>query len=98
MRAPGWIAFHYLVLALGLAGLAVLALRRRWEALVIGLLIAGITVAGGLLLAVPRRNVPLIPLVLVLAATGAAWIVLTVGGWLSERRARTRGTRVPSRA
>jgi 4-amino-4-deoxy-L-arabinose transferase-like glycosyltransferase len=86
MRAVGWKVFHYTLLALAVVGLAVLALRRRWEALVIGLLIGGITVLGGLLLAVPRRNVPLIPLVLALAAVGGAWLWLTVGGWLGERR------------
>jgi 4-amino-4-deoxy-L-arabinose transferase-like glycosyltransferase len=86
MRDSGWIVFHYALLALAVLGLAVLAWRRRWEALVIGLLIAGITVLGGLLLAVPRRNVPLIPLVVTLAAVGGAWISLTVGGWVAERR------------
>jgi 4-amino-4-deoxy-L-arabinose transferase-like glycosyltransferase len=86
MRGGGWIAFHYALLALGLLGLGVLAWRRRWEALVIGLLIASITVLGGLLLAVPRRNVPLMPLVFALAATGGAWLALTVGGRLAERR------------
>ena len=52
------------------------------------LLILGITVLGGLLLAVPRRNVPLMPLVLTLAACGGAWLSLTVGAWLAERRSR----------
>jgi hypothetical protein len=92
MRAGGWIAFHYAVLALALVGLAVLAWRRRWEALVLATLIGGITVVGGLLLAVPRRNVPLMPLVLTLAAAGAVWLALAVGGWLAERR------RAPDRA
>ena len=86
MRAGGWIAFHYAMLALAVVGLAVLAWRRRWEALVLATLIGGITVLGGLLLAVPRRNVPLMPLVLTLAAAGAVWLVLTAGGWLTERR------------
>lgn len=86
MRAPGWIAFHYAVLALALAGLAVLLWRRRWEALAIGVLIAGITLLGGLHLAVPRRILPLMPLVLTLAAAGAAWLSIVVGGWISERR------------
>jgi hypothetical protein len=86
MRGDGWIVFHYALLALGVLGLAVLAARRRWEALLIGLLIVGITVLGGLLLAVPRRNVPLMPLVMALAATGGAWLALTVGGWIAERR------------
>jgi hypothetical protein len=94
MRDSGWIVFHYALLGLAVVGLAVLAWRRRWEALVIGLLIAGITVLGGLLLAVPRRNVPLIPLVVTLAAVGGAWLSLTVGGWVAERR---RARRPPAR-
>ncbi len=95
MRAGGWIAFHYAVLGLAILGLAVLAWRRRWEALVLGTLIGGITVLGGLLLAVPRRNVPLMPLVLTLAAAGAVWLAITAGGWLAERR-RAQG-RAPER-
>jgi 4-amino-4-deoxy-L-arabinose transferase-like glycosyltransferase len=90
MRGSGWIAFHYAILALALVGLAVLAWRRRWEVVVIGLLILGITLLGGLLLAVPRRNVPLMPLVLTLAACGGAWLSLTVGAWLAELRGRGR--------
>jgi hypothetical protein len=93
MRGSGWIAFHYAILALAVVGLVALAWRRRWEVLVIGLLIAGITVLGGLLLAVPRRNVPLMPLVLTLAACGGAWLALTAGGWLAERRGRGRALR-----
>jgi dolichyl-phosphate-mannose-protein mannosyltransferase len=93
MRAGGWIAFHYTMLALAVTGLAVLAWKRRWEALVLGIFILGITVLGGLLLAVPRRNVPLMPLVLALAGTGATWLFMTVGGWLAERRGM-RGGRV----
>jgi 4-amino-4-deoxy-L-arabinose transferase-like glycosyltransferase len=86
MRAGGWITFHYAMLGLALVGLAVLAWRRRWEALVLATLIGGITLLGGLLLAVPRRNVPLMPLVLTLAAAGAVWLAITAGGWLAERR------------
>jgi 4-amino-4-deoxy-L-arabinose transferase-like glycosyltransferase len=88
MRGSGWIAFHYVMLGLALVGLALLAWRRRWEALVLASLIGGITVLGGLLLAVPRRNVPLMPLVLTLAAAGAVWLAIAAGGWLAERRAR----------
>jgi 4-amino-4-deoxy-L-arabinose transferase-like glycosyltransferase len=90
MRAPGWIAFHYGILALAVLGLGILAWRRRWEAVLLVLLIAGITVLGGLLLAVPRRNVPLMPLVLTLAAAGAAWLAVAAGGWIAERRGRAR--------
>jgi ABC-type Mn2+/Zn2+ transport system permease subunit len=76
----------------------VLALRRRWEAIVLAILIGGITVLGGLLLAVPRRNVPLIPLVCVLAATGGAWLVLTAHAWLAVRRSGGDRTRMRGRA
>jgi hypothetical protein len=86
MRSSGWIAYHYALLALGIVGLVVLAARRRWEALVIGSLIVGITVLGGLLLGVPRRNVPLMPLVMVLAATGLTWMYYAIGGLLGTRR------------
>lgn len=78
--------FHYLVLALGLVGLLLLALRRRWEALPLALLIGGISVLGGLLLAGTRRNVPVMPLLLALAG-------VTV--WAAVRRVRERA---PDRA
>jgi 4-amino-4-deoxy-L-arabinose transferase-like glycosyltransferase len=65
-------AFHYVVLALGLAGLALLALRRRWEVLPIALLLAGISLIGGLLLAGVRRNLPVMPIVLALAGVSVA--------------------------
>ena len=45
---------------------------------------------GGLLLAVPRRNVPLMPLVLTLAAAGGAWLSLVVGGWIARAARRSR--------
>jgi 4-amino-4-deoxy-L-arabinose transferase-like glycosyltransferase len=93
MRASGWIAFHYALLAFAIVGLGALAWRRRWETWLLASLIAGITVLGGLLLAVPRRNVPLMPLVFALAAVGAVWLALLVGGWLAERRHRTRARR-----
>jgi MFS family permease len=98
MRAGGWITFHYAILAFALAGLAVLALRRRWEAVVPATLIGGITVIGGFLLGIPRRNVPLMPLVLALAGAGAVWLALVARGWIAERRRAARGSaeRVPA--
>jgi 4-amino-4-deoxy-L-arabinose transferase-like glycosyltransferase len=69
--------FQFTVLALGVAGAVLLAVRRRWEVILIGLLLLGITVVGGLLLAGTRRNVTLMPLVMALAgvtvATAVQW-------------------------
>ena len=59
--------FQFTVLALGLAGLVLLAVRRRWEFFLIAGLLVGVTVVGGLLLAGTRRNVTLMPLVMALA-------------------------------
>jgi hypothetical protein len=55
-----------LVLA-GIGGLALMAWRRRWEAIVIGLPILMVTGIGALTLAPPRRNEILMMLVLPLA-------------------------------
>lgn len=80
-------AYHYTVLALGLLGLALLTLRRRWEAIPIGLLLAGISLIGGLLLAGVRRNLPVMPLVLALAGV----TVVTAAAWLRARWFRGSG-------
>jgi 4-amino-4-deoxy-L-arabinose transferase-like glycosyltransferase len=77
--------YQYVVLALALAGFVLLALRRRWEVVPIALLVLGITVLGGLLLAGTRRNVALMPLVMAVAAVAVVAVVQRV--W----------TRLPSR-
>jgi 4-amino-4-deoxy-L-arabinose transferase-like glycosyltransferase len=71
-------ALHYLLLALGLAGFVLLALRRRWETIPIGLLIVGISAIGGLLLAGNRRNLPVMPLVLACAGVALVGAVARV--------------------
>jgi hypothetical protein len=73
-------ALHYLVLALGLLGLALLALRRRWEVLPIALLLVGISAIGGLLLAGNRRNLPVMPLVLAAAGVTVVLVLARVRG------------------
>src|SRR4051812_5022 len=84
MRDWGWVAYHRLLLALAIAGFVLLALRTstRWAALLLASPIASIAVLGTILLAVPRRQVPLMPLVCVFA--GAA-VVATVQ-WVLARR------------
>jgi 4-amino-4-deoxy-L-arabinose transferase-like glycosyltransferase len=70
MRDWGWVAYHRTLMVLGLIGFLLLAwrARTRWTALLLGAPIACIAVLGTILLAVPRRQVPLMPLVCAFAA------------------------------
>jgi 4-amino-4-deoxy-L-arabinose transferase-like glycosyltransferase len=81
MREPGWELLHWALLAFGLIGLIVLALQRRWEALLIGVIFLAITAISALLVASPRRVLVMMPLVAALAGVGA----VTTGGLLRER-------------
>jgi hypothetical protein len=74
MREPVWAALHWLLVALGLLGLALLAWRRRWEALFLGTIFLAITALSALLVASPRRVLVLVPLLAALAAPGIAWL------------------------
>jgi 4-amino-4-deoxy-L-arabinose transferase-like glycosyltransferase len=74
--------YHYVVLVLGLCGFALLVVRRRWEVLPIAVLIVGISLIGGLLLAGVRRNLPVMPVVLALAGVAVS-AALT---WFLARR------------
>ncbi len=73
MREPAWQAFHWALVALGLLGLVLLAVQRRWEALLIGIVLLAVTATGALLVASPRRVLVTIPLVAALAGVGIAW-------------------------
>jgi 4-amino-4-deoxy-L-arabinose transferase-like glycosyltransferase len=73
MREPAWEALHWLLVALGLLGLGVLAWQRRWEALLLGVVLVAVTATGALLVASPRRVLVTIPLVAALAGIGIAW-------------------------
>jgi 4-amino-4-deoxy-L-arabinose transferase-like glycosyltransferase len=74
MHTPGWAVFHWVLLALGLVGLGVLARARRWEALLLATVLVGATAIGLLLVASPRRALVTIPLVAALSGEGAAWL------------------------
>jgi 4-amino-4-deoxy-L-arabinose transferase-like glycosyltransferase len=66
-------AVQILLVALGLAGLALLAARRRWwELTAMATPIAIVTAVGGITLAAPRRNEVLMTLVFPLAAAALA--------------------------
>ena len=84
-RATYGSTFHFTALVLGLAGLVLLALRRRYEVLLLAALLVGITVVGGLLLAGTRRNVTLMPLVMTLAGVAVAAAVHAARSRLASR-------------
>lgn len=68
MSSPVGRVIQILLVLAGLAGLALLAWRRRWEAIAVGLPIATVTAVAAMTLAPPRRNEILMTLVLPLAA------------------------------
>ncbi|HEY0316677.1 MAG TPA: hypothetical protein VGC49_00070 [Solirubrobacterales bacterium] len=74
MREPLWEALHWALVAFGLLGLAVLAWRRRWEALVLAAVFLSITAISALLVASPRRVLVMLPLVAALAGCGVVWL------------------------
>jgi hypothetical protein len=71
MSEPVWKALHWGLVLFGALGLALLAVRRRWEALLIGVVLLSVTATGALLVASPRRVLVTIPLVAALAGVGA---------------------------
>jgi dolichyl-phosphate-mannose-protein mannosyltransferase len=72
MRRPLWEGLHWALLALGLAGLLALALRRRWEAIPLAAVFVAITAISALLVASPRRVLVLVPLLAALAGMAVA--------------------------
>jgi len=74
-----------LVLA-GLAGLGLLAWRRRWEAIAMGIPVVVVTAVGALTLAPPRRNEILMTLVLPLAALALADAAVWIRGRIDGPR------------
>jgi hypothetical protein len=80
MHEPGWELLHWLLVAFGLVGLVVLALQRRWEALLIAVIFLAITAISALLVASPRRVLVMMPLLAALAGVGAtaSWQQLRV--------------------
>jgi hypothetical protein len=88
MRDWGWVAYHRALLLLAIVGFVLLVLRppTRWAALLLASPIACIAVLGTILLAVPRRQVPLMPLVCVFAGVA----VVRAVGWVLERRTARR--------
>jgi 4-amino-4-deoxy-L-arabinose transferase-like glycosyltransferase len=78
MRMPAWEALHWLLVTFGLVGLIVLALQRRWEALLLATIFLAITTISALLVASPRRVLVMMPLVAALAGAGISWLAETL--------------------
>jgi 4-amino-4-deoxy-L-arabinose transferase-like glycosyltransferase len=81
MRAPVWEVLHWLLLALGVIGIAVLAVGGRWEALLLATIFLAITAISAVLVASPRRVLVMMPLLAALAGVGA----VSANGWLQSR-------------
>jgi hypothetical protein len=90
MRDWGWVAYHRVLLLLAIAGFALLvaAARTRWASLLLASPIACIAVLGTILLAVPRRQVPLMPIVCAFAGVA----LVSAVSWLLARRRAARTT------
>jgi 4-amino-4-deoxy-L-arabinose transferase-like glycosyltransferase len=85
LSAPA-VALQIAIVALAVVGLIILAVQRRFEALLLGGLVLGLTVFSGIVLAAPRRNLALMPLVMTLASTGLVTVAL-----LARAAFQTRG-------
>jgi hypothetical protein len=85
MREPGWEALHWALVGFGLLGLAVLAWRRRGEALVLATIFLAITALSALLVASPRRVLVMLPLVAACAGVGASWAWAALWGGAPRR-------------
>jgi hypothetical protein len=73
MRSGPWRVLQLALCALALAGLALLAWRRCWlEALACGLVLAYMTAVGAVLIASPRRELVVVPLLAALAGVALA--------------------------
>jgi len=75
MREPVWAVLHWALVAFAMFGLALLAWRRRWDALLIGIILLAITAVSALLVASPRRVLVLVPLLAALASVSGGWLV-----------------------
>jgi hypothetical protein len=84
MLAFPWWVLHALIVIFGLIGLVVLAIRRRWEAIVVALVALAATALSALLIASPRRVIVILPLIAAFAGVAVTWLM----AWLREHRSR----------
>jgi 4-amino-4-deoxy-L-arabinose transferase-like glycosyltransferase len=81
MEREPWRVLQLGMILLALLGLVVLALRCRFEAVVLGLVLAYMTAVGALLIASPRRELVVLPVLAALAGTGT----ISAYEWFRER-------------
>lgn len=86
MRQPGWELLHWALVLLGALGLVTLALRRRWEMLLLATVFVAVTAICALLVASPRRVLVTMPLVAALAGVGTVWLAQRLGEWRGIER------------
>jgi len=81
MEREPWRALQLGVILLALLDLAVLAVRRRFEAAILGLVLAYMTAVGALLIASPRRELVVLPVLAALAGAGATACADSLARW-----------------
>lgn len=81
MEREPWRALQLGIIILALLGLVALAVRRRFEAAILGLVLAYMTAVGALLIASPRRELVVLPVLTALAGAGTS----NAYEWLRER-------------
>jgi hypothetical protein len=100
MLGLGAVILQNALILFAAVGLVLLAVRRRFEAVVLGALILGVTLFAGVVLAAPRRNLALMPMVMSLAALGlanAALLARTAARGALERARRPGALRPAAR-
>jgi Dolichyl-phosphate-mannose-protein mannosyltransferase len=81
MNEQPWRSLQLGLLIAALLGLGVLAVGRRFEAALLGLILLYVTAVGAVLIASPRRELVVLPLLAALAGAGLVWL----GGRLRAR-------------
>jgi 4-amino-4-deoxy-L-arabinose transferase-like glycosyltransferase len=83
MERQPWRALQLGILILALLGLGALAVRRRFEAVACGLVVAYMTAVGAFLIASPRRELVMLPLLTALAGVGVTACTDSLARWRS---------------
>jgi 4-amino-4-deoxy-L-arabinose transferase-like glycosyltransferase len=81
MEREPWRALQLGMIVLALLGLVVMAIRRRFEAVILGLVLAYMTAVGALLIASPRRELVVLPVLAALAGVGATACADSLARW-----------------